>query len=72
MEKIYRDLIPLFLDSFMKGEYVAIRQLSEEKKEEKVVVQTTVKSLSQQILFILRVRYILQYLPSQRFNCSST
>ena len=45
MEKIYRDLIPLFLDSFMKGEYVAIRQLSEEKKEEKVVVQTTVKSL---------------------------
>ena len=40
-----RDLIPLFLDSFMKGEYVAIRQLSEEKKEEKVVVQTTVKSL---------------------------
>ena len=40
-----RDLIPLFLDSFMKSEYVAICQLSEEKKEEKVVVQTTVKSL---------------------------
>ena len=40
-----RDLVPLFLDSFMKGEYVSIRQLSEEKKEEKVVVQTTVKSL---------------------------
>ena len=40
-----RDLVPLFLDSFIKGEYVTIRQLSEEKKEEKTIVQTTVKSL---------------------------
>ena len=43
-----RDLVPLFLDGFMAGEYVEIRKLAEDREieaEHKSLIKTTVKSL---------------------------
>ena len=43
-----RDLVPLFLDTFMKEEYIEIRKLAEDNETEsthKNVIQSTVKSL---------------------------